>query len=167
VRLCSRLRSRLIATIEFAPGRTLYSVAMSYSSPPISAFPFDPVRLVCETCGRRGQYRKQTLIERYGPDIMGDAESSTKTCDCARLNMSEQRHSSRQRTLKGASIAFNNRSSTIDCVVRNLSPGGAILKVASTVGIPDRFELKLENDNFRWCRVKWRRDDTMGIAFED
>ncbi len=41
-----------------------------YSSPPISAFPFDPVRLVCETCGRRGHYRKQTLIERHGPDIV-------------------------------------------------------------------------------------------------
>jgi hypothetical protein len=44
---------------------------MCYSSPPISAFPFDPVRLVCETCGRRGQYRKQTLIDRHGPDIVG------------------------------------------------------------------------------------------------
>jgi hypothetical protein len=44
---------------------------MRYSSPPISAFPFDPVRLVCDQCGRRGQYRKQTLIGRYGPDIVG------------------------------------------------------------------------------------------------
>jgi hypothetical protein len=42
-----------------------------YSSPPLSAFPFDPVRLVCETCGRRGQYRKETLIARHGPDIVG------------------------------------------------------------------------------------------------
>jgi hypothetical protein len=47
---------------------------MRYSSPPISAFPFDPVRLVCDQCGRRGQYRKETLIERYGdlagPDLL-------------------------------------------------------------------------------------------------
>ena len=39
-----------------------------YSSPPLSAFPFDPVRHVCEKYGRRGQYRKATLIERHGPD---------------------------------------------------------------------------------------------------
>jgi hypothetical protein len=39
-----------------------------YSSPPLSAFPFDPVRLDCEKYGRRGQYRKATLIERHGPD---------------------------------------------------------------------------------------------------
>ena len=27
------------------------------------------VRLSCEKCGRSGQYRKQTLIDRYGADI--------------------------------------------------------------------------------------------------
>ena len=29
-------------------------------------YPGDMVRLSCEKCGRSGQYRKQTLIERYG-----------------------------------------------------------------------------------------------------
>ena len=32
-------------------------------------YPGDMVRLSCEKCGRSGQYRKQTLIERYGADI--------------------------------------------------------------------------------------------------
>ena len=41
-----------------------------------------------------------------------------------------------------------------------------MLKVASTVGVPDRFELRLDHDNFRWCRVKWRREGTLGIEFE-
>ena len=41
-----------------------------------------------------------------------------------------------------------------------------MLKVASTVGVPDRFELRLAHDNFRWCRVKWRREDALGIEFE-
>jgi hypothetical protein len=27
------------------------------------------VRLSCAKCGRKGQYRKQTLVERYGADI--------------------------------------------------------------------------------------------------
>jgi hypothetical protein len=56
---------------------------MRYSSPPISAFPYDPVRLTCETCGRRGQYRKQTLVDRYGPDIVGP-ELLVKIADCPR-----------------------------------------------------------------------------------
>jgi hypothetical protein len=32
-------------------------------------YPSEMVRLSCEKCGRSGQYRKQTLIERYGADI--------------------------------------------------------------------------------------------------
>jgi hypothetical protein len=31
--------------------------------------PGDVVRLSCEKCGRLGQYRKQKLVARYGPDI--------------------------------------------------------------------------------------------------
>ena len=31
-------------------------------------YPFDMVRLACTKCGRRGHYRKATLLERYGPD---------------------------------------------------------------------------------------------------
>jgi hypothetical protein len=54
----------------------------------------------------------------------------------------------------------------MDCTVRNLTKAGALLKVASTVGIPDHFELKLEHENFRPCHVVWRRDDAMGIEFE-
>ena len=32
-------------------------------------YPSEIVRLSCEKCGRAGQYRKQTLIERYGADM--------------------------------------------------------------------------------------------------
>src|SRR5262245_27416124 len=35
----------------------------------LSEYPGDLVRLSCEKCGRAGQYRKQTLIERYGADM--------------------------------------------------------------------------------------------------
>jgi hypothetical protein len=31
-------------------------------------YPFDVVRLACTKCERRGQYRKSTLIERFGPN---------------------------------------------------------------------------------------------------
>jgi hypothetical protein len=30
--------------------------------------PYDPVRFACHKCSRAGQYRKSSLIERYGPD---------------------------------------------------------------------------------------------------
>jgi hypothetical protein len=56
---------------------------MRYTSPPLSSFPEGMVRFVCELCGRRGQYRKQTLIDRYGPDVVGP-DSLVKVADCPR-----------------------------------------------------------------------------------
>jgi hypothetical protein len=34
----------------------------------LAEHPTDTVRLACTKCERRRQYRKSTLIERYGPD---------------------------------------------------------------------------------------------------
>lgn len=63
-------------------------------------------------------------------------------------SMGERRASSRQRRLHGGKIVFNNNTSSIDCVVRDLSPTGARLEVASPIGIPDWFEFA--------NRPKWR-----------
>jgi hypothetical protein len=35
----------------------------------LAEYPDAMVRLTCSKCGRSGQYRKATLIERYGRDI--------------------------------------------------------------------------------------------------
>jgi hypothetical protein len=49
--------------------------------------------------------------------------------------MTEHRKHSRQRTLKGGRIVFNQKRSVLTCTVRNLSSTGACLDVPSTVGI--------------------------------
>jgi hypothetical protein len=54
---------------------------MRYTAPPLSDFPFDMVRLACTRCQRRGQYRKATLIDRFGPDIVGP-DLLTKIANC-------------------------------------------------------------------------------------
>jgi hypothetical protein len=39
------------------------------------------VRLVCDKCGRRGQYRTDRLLEQYGPDIaMPDLRHELAQC---------------------------------------------------------------------------------------
>ena len=39
------------------------------------------VRLVCDKCGRRGQYRIDRLLEQYGPDIaMPDLRHELARC---------------------------------------------------------------------------------------
>ncbi len=79
--------------------------------------------------------------------------------------MVERRRVTRQRTLKGGSISFN-RAAAIDCCVRNLSPIGACLEVASPLGIPDDFVLVIESDHRQQpCRVIWRSPTRLGVEF--
>jgi hypothetical protein len=80
--------------------------------------------------------------------------------------MPERRQIPRQRTFKGGTIVFHRRFSSMDCLVRNLTNKGATLRVESSVGIPGHFELKLEDEIYRRCRVIWRRSDALGVAFE-
>ena len=82
------------------------------------------------------------------------------------LQRQEKRKLPRHRTLKAGSITFN-RASGIDCRVRNLSPAGACLEVASQLGIPDDFVLVIGVDHLRQpCHVIWRTATRMGVAFQ-
>ena len=79
----------------------------------------------------------------------------------------ERRKLGRHRTLKAGTINFN-RASGIDCRVRNLSPIGACLEVASQIGIPDDFVLLIEHDHLKQhCRVIWRTTTRIGVAFQN
>ena len=76
----------------------------------------------------------------------------------------EKRATTRLRTLKGAAIRFETTS--IDCVVRNISEGGAALEVGTPVGIPDRFALYFKPDMVkRDCLVTWRNAERIGVRF--
>lgn len=77
----------------------------------------------------------------------------------------ENRKSSRRRQLKAATIAFNNRHSTMPCVVREISDDGARIEGAGNM-VPDTFELLIELDGLEaQCQVAWRRTNEVGVAF--
>jgi len=79
--------------------------------------------------------------------------------------MEERRKVARHKTLKAGHIAFN-RAGAIDCRVRNLSPAGACLEVASQLGIPDDFMLLIDSNHMQTaCHVIWRTTTRMGVAF--
>jgi hypothetical protein len=80
--------------------------------------------------------------------------------------MDERRRVSRYRTLKSGKIVVHAGRSVVDCTVRNLSTNGALLIVASLAGIPEKFELVLDaTGEHRVCRVAWRGEDRLGVAF--
>lgn len=80
--------------------------------------------------------------------------------------LTERRRSVRNRTLIGGKIIFNQRQSTLDCVVRNLSDDGALLVFPDSVPLPDLFELyvPLKRES-RMVRSRWRDSEHIGVTF--
>ena len=79
----------------------------------------------------------------------------------------ERRRLARQRVLKTGKIVFNNGSSTISCVVRNLTAIGAKLQVETILGVPEKFSVQIMDSKVRPCRVIWKTHSEIGIEFED
>ncbi len=77
----------------------------------------------------------------------------------------ERRNIARHHTLKRARIIFKGHRATIDCTVSNLSDLGACLKVESPIGIPDTFDLVLDQASVRDCHVTWRKATQIGVEF--
>jgi diguanylate cyclase (GGDEF)-like protein len=69
-----------------------------------------------------------------------------------------------ERTFLTGKIIFNFGQSTIDCVVRRMSEDGATLEMQSSLGVPERFQLRLVSREILSCRVLWRTDRQVGVA---
>lgn len=80
--------------------------------------------------------------------------------------MQERRKSLRRRSYLGGQVGFYQRTSVMDCLVRNYSVGGAKLVFQTPVLIPEEFDLTLPHKQrcFR-ARTAWRRSHEMGVFF--
>ena len=80
--------------------------------------------------------------------------------------MQERRSSKRWGAYFKARIVFNNRSSVLDCTVRDLSDTGAGISFASVSPIPTEFELEIPAKGFRvHARPVWSRGANHGVMF--
>lgn len=71
-----------------------------------------------------------------------------------------------RRLLLGAKIIFNNRNSIFDCMVRQLSADGAELRMKSTLGVPEMFQLVVQPHGEKFeCEITWRTQTEIGVAF--
>jgi hypothetical protein len=79
--------------------------------------------------------------------------------------MQDRRGSVRRRTYLCGRIAFNNRCSTVDCIVRNLSHNGAMLEFAEPVLPPGEFDFCVvgRGENRRG-RLIWHDGTRIGVA---
>ncbi|AWN43951.1 PilZ domain-containing protein [Methylobacterium durans] len=82
--------------------------------------------------------------------------------------MSENRKEARQRVFLKGRIIFNNNASSMDCLVRDLSPAGARLALSETTTLPEMFDLYIpQKERTYRAHMRWRRPDGIGITFVD
>ena len=80
----------------------------------------------------------------------------------------ERRTSARQRTVLRGCVYYDKRSLAADCVVRDVSDGGARIELSENVVIPDVLELYIpkKEETFQ-ARVLWRHGKEIGVAYAD
>ena len=81
--------------------------------------------------------------------------------------MTDHRQHPRAHVLRRGRIVFRRGYSSLDCVVLDLSPSGARLKVDEWLALPDRFELRIENGPRREAEVRFRAREITGVRFLD
>ena len=82
--------------------------------------------------------------------------------------MDDRRVSLRQKSFLQGRIYFNNRRSSIDCLVRDYSETGARLKLSEAITVPEAMELYIPNrEEMHRARVEWRSGNEMGVSFGD
>src|SRR3954471_14020076 len=80
--------------------------------------------------------------------------------------MPERRRSERTRSVLGGLAAINKSGSTMDCVVRNISEGGACLEFEGGVQLPEQMSLTIARKGRAFlARMIWRQADRVGLAF--
>ena len=80
----------------------------------------------------------------------------------------ERRTLLRKRSFLQGRLYFNNRRSSLDCLVRDISNQGAKLKVSDSIAIPEIVELYIPNkDETYRAKVQWRTGFEIGVTFDD
>lgn len=99
-----------------------------------------------------------------------DAQASVTSSDAVTTSVrnGDRRSEARQRVLKRAQIVLSNLHSTIECVVRNVSPGGASIRLHSVFALPAEFELEIVGSGRRRrVRSCWQNGTDIGMKFAD
>jgi hypothetical protein len=80
--------------------------------------------------------------------------------------MIERRQSARARVIYSGVIAYDQRRSTMNCVVRNFSEDGVKVEFDNTALLPDEIDLLIAKKSHAFnAKIIWRSDREAGLAF--
>ena len=72
------------------------------------------------------------------------------------------------RTFLKGRILFNGGSSSMDCLIRDMSASGARLELSETATLPEVFDLYIQNKDTKFrSTMRWRRGGSIGVIFDD
>lgn len=81
--------------------------------------------------------------------------------------MQERRSNQRMKTYIGGRIEQTHPLGSMDCIVREISPGGARIAFHNTSTVADRFTLVLpRKDRSIPASIAWRRFGEAGVRFD-
>lgn len=83
----------------------------------------------------------------------------------------ERRKHRRHRVLRRGKAILHDHSTIFDCMIRDVSEGGARLQIGQFCILPRYFRLGFVSDGMmresREVSVVWRQGDQLGVAFRD
>ena len=80
--------------------------------------------------------------------------------------MQDRRQSPRDKVFYGAVAEINERGSTMDCVVRNISESGACVEFGDAARLPEEMNLSVARKGRSFlARLIWRQANKVGLAF--
>jgi hypothetical protein len=84
------------------------------------------------------------------------------------MTWEERRKYPRRETLTWGKLIFNHPLTVIDCLVRDISEGGACLELSVPAQIPETFELIIKpNSKRQLCSVAWKNEKRIGVEFKE
>ena len=82
--------------------------------------------------------------------------------------MHDRRQLSRNRVYYAGELAFNERNSTLTCIVRNFSKRGAKIEIDGPAVLPDKLDFTVEHKGLSClARLVWRNQTQAGLAFAE
>lgn len=82
------------------------------------------------------------------------------------MRTQERRKNVRTRQFKGGRVIFNEGYGCFNCLIRNISKGGAKLQLEGNAVIPALIDLEVPGDGLAYsCQVIWRTSRELGVRF--
>lgn len=87
--------------------------------------------------------------------------------DAPSLKPVERRRGQRNRALLAGKVANEDATRTLDCVIRNLSPDGAMIETEAPHLVPAELHLVQVREGVAWdAEVIWRRGKRVGVKLK-